>query len=574
MRVRRLPPELPTPAPPTPPPPAVAGPSQDTGQAPPPPTLTQAPDDPLDALYRTSLRLGPDGAPVVTVRLMDGQRQVSVEALGGPLVARVRPRPGQPAKTVRVPEGQPLTFVPSAPHDPGDVRRYPVVAELRPGDATGLAAARRTWRRRGHRVRSVTVGSIFGLGGRVLDNRRVLVLLDGPGDASWAERASDAVARLTGQAPAIHEVLRRRPTGPVEVLDPNGTPLAVAGALVRLGTEGPGAYLVVKQVEFGVGYKWHGREDRSYTGTVDVVVDPKGLSVVNVLPLETLLRGVVPAETYASAPPAALQAQAITARSEILAEIGTRHLADPALLCAAQHCQVYKGRKAAVASTNAAVEATAGQVLVDDQGHLVNAVYSAVCGGFTENNDVVWAQTPDPVLRGRPDFAPTGKWARYAAGIGTADVKAWIDSSPPAWCKLASIDTKGKFRWTRVIPASDMDADVRRLGVGSVRRIEVLGRGVSGRATAVRITGTTGHAVVRRELPIRRLFGGLNSAMFYVTVQKSSAGVPTAFVFKGGGWGHGVGMCQVGAIGMAEHGFDDLAILRHYYNGAKVVKVY
>ena len=119
-----------------------------------------------------------------------------------------------------------------------------------------------------------------------------------------------------------------------------------------------------------------------------------------------------------------------------------------------------------------------------------------------------------------------------------------------------------------------MDADVKRLGVGSVRRIEVLGRGVSGRATAVRITGTKGHAVVRRELPIRRLFGGLNSAMFYVTVQKGADGVPTAFVFKGGGWGHGVGMCQVGAIGMAEHGFDDLAILRHYYNGAKVVTVY
>src|SRR3954470_19705851 len=151
-----------------------------------------------------------------------------------------------------------------------------------------------------------------------------------------------------------------------------------------------------------MGYSFHGFEDRTYPGRLFATVDQSGgLALVAALPMERLVKGGGPSEIFASAHLEALKAQAVTARGEVLAKVGARHLGDPYLLCAEQHCQVYKGIAAEEAGTDAAVDATRGEALFAERaGHsrLVDSVYSAICGGYTEDNDAVWGGPPDPSL--------------------------------------------------------------------------------------------------------------------------------------------------------------------------------
>src|SRR6185295_11283512 len=149
-----------------------------------------------------------------------------------------------------------------------------------------------------------------------------------------------------------------------------------------------------------------GSEDRRYWGAVYVTLDRDGaLVVANAVGEDRLLAGLVPAEMYADAPAAALEAQAIAARTELLQKIGRRNLTDPFLLCSSQQCQVYAGAGKEDARTTRAVEATRGIVLLRDGGGLVDVRYSASCGGRGEDNDAIWGGEPDPSLRGRVDSA-------------------------------------------------------------------------------------------------------------------------------------------------------------------------
>ncbi len=533
-----------------------------------------ATDDPLDALYRQAITLDGRGRPLVSVRLMSGQATVRVRARTGGLIVRPRPFSEEPKMLVRSPRGETLRLEMTA-HSAGQTRSFPIVADLVAGSSSEDAVREvvREWGMRERDVRLETVGSLFGLGGRVIDNRRVLVLLDGPGDARWAAAAAEEVARYMNQTPVLHQVRLARPSAVISVYDESGTLMAKGDGHLSLEAD-DGGIIEVLAVEHGVGYSWHGREDRAYEGEIHLAADDRALSVVNLIPLETLLLGIVPAETFASAHVEALKAQAVTARTDILAKIGTRHFADPALVCAETHCQVYKGSDASVESTDAAIRMTAGEVLFGEDGRLVHAVYSAMCGGHTENNEVVWGTPPNPALRGRLDFPAEGEWLTFAAGISESDLDTWLSKEPPAWCRLASMGSASRYRWERRISLPEIDRLVSHMNVGSIRSIQVLGRGVSGRVTGVRIEGTKGSAVVRRELPIRRLFGNLNSGMFIVRTERGDDGLPVAFVFQGGGWGHGVGMCQTGAIGMAEHGHSYRSILRHYYNEVTIDSLY
>src|SRR5205823_11611267 len=152
-------------------------------------------------------------------------------------------------------------------------------------------------------------------------------------------------------------------------------------------------------------------ELRDYPGRLYASADAEGkLALVAALPMERLVKGVVPSEIFSKAHPEARKAQADTARGEVLAKVGARHLGDPYLLCAEQHCQVYRGVSAETAATDRAVDETRGEALFSrvpakgvlgetargEVSRLVDSVYSAVCGGFTENNDAVWGGPPDP----------------------------------------------------------------------------------------------------------------------------------------------------------------------------------
>ncbi|HYQ82167.1 MAG TPA: SpoIID/LytB domain-containing protein [Anaeromyxobacteraceae bacterium] len=520
------------------------------------------PQDPLELLWSHRLNFAAGGAPLVTIRLMEGQSEIAVRPRGP---ARLRPRggaevalPAGAAVRVRLRESRPATLA-----------HFPLLGQFQFRDRAGLEAARARWEGRGVKVRLRALGGVYGILGRVIDNRTTLLLAEGDGSEAAARAFADEAGRAFGQRPGIFTDLVALPSGTLEVLDASGRRLAEAEGTISLDVEGDAGF-VVSRVEHDLGYAAHGFEDRAYRGRLYATVDASGrLAAVDALALEELLRGLVPSEMPSGVAPEALKAQAVTARSNVLAQIGTRHLTDPYVLCAEVHCQAYRGEAAQVPATDAAVRATAGEALFGRRDRsLVDAVYHAMCGGYGEDNEAVWGNIPDPSLRGRPDL-PAAEAAAWKGGLADEGrLAAFLTDAPRAWCARPAGGRPDRYRWERRFTQAEVDQIAAPLGTGPVTGMAVPSRGVSGRARSLRLEGGEGSALVQGELRIRRLFRNLPSSMFLVSREGDG------WVFRGGGWGHGAGMCQWGAVGRAEAGQDYRLILRAYYSGAEVVRIY
>lgn len=504
------------------------------------------------------------GNPVIPVKLMEGASEVVFSSKSRLKITL----PGKITKTVDVAPQQAWTAK-IRDGEPAKITARVQLVEFAFNDKQGLADAQVEWERKGYKLKAQVLGGVYGVSGKVIDNRRYLLLIDDPLDPKDAAARQAQLLEKEGVRTTLYEEVREPPHGTVELFDSEG-------GLIGSGTDQleiesyDGSAIDVRQVEFNVGYDNHGNEDRSYRGGLQLTADRNGkLAVVNTVGLEDLLKGLVPSEIFAKAHPEALKAQAVTARGEVLAKIGLKHLADPYLLCSEQHCAVYKGVSGEAASTNTAVDATRGEAIFDEAGKLVDSVYSAVCGGHTENNEVVWGGVPNPSLRGRPDVLEESD-----ATVTPAKLHEFLTSDQKHMCKLSSFAQPTKYRWEKKLTAKDVDEKTASLGIGTVYAITVMDRGVSGRARLLNLSGEKGATQVRGELVIRRLFGNLNSAMFEVRSEKDPKGRPTSWIFTGGGWGHGVGLCQTGAIGRAEAGQLYRQILAHYFNGATVFRVY
>jgi stage II sporulation protein D len=505
------------------------------------------------------------GAPVVPVKLMEGNTEVTLSGRG-----RLRFRiPGTPERVIEGPAGMAWTVRRRA-GGPASVVARIQIAEFAFNDQAGLIAAQAEWSERGLRLAQRLLGGVYGIAGKVIDNRRYVLVVDQPPapPESLAAQQQDILTRFQVRTSLVEEV-KAPGTVTLELVD--GSSAVVAMTAEGITAEAPdGAPIEVRRVEYGVGYDFHNFEDRAFRGALRFLADRKGMiAVINQVELEDLLKGLVPSEIFAKAHPEALKAQAVTARGEVLAKIGLKHLADPYLLCTEQHCAVYRGVSGEAASTNSAVEATRGEAAFDARGRLVDSVYSAVCGGHTENNEVVWGGVPNPALRGRPDVMP-GR----PATVSPSDVRGFLAADLVHACKVSSFAQPSKYRWERRFTAKEVDEKLATSGVGHVMAMTVTERGVSGRARLLQVSGDEGATTLRGELTIRRAFGMLNSALFELRPEKDAKGRPTAWVFSGGGWGHGVGMCQTGAIGRAEAGQRYRQILDHYFNGAQVAKIY
>ena len=306
----------------------------------------------------------------------------------------------------------------------------------------------------------------------------------------------------------------------------------------------------------------HGR--RSYQGELYVTVGDQGLSLAHVLPLERLVEGVVPSELYRSAPLEALKAQAIAARSHALVKLGTRHLTHPFMLCASTHCQAYKGVDYHHKNTSAATQATRGLVAVRADGHPLDTVYSSTCGGHTESYHEVWGGEERPHLIGREDNA-----SGTTQAITPQALPAFLKVPVASFCQ----EPTRTFRWRVRRKLSDIQARLERSEhltqpIGALKGVEVTRRGVSGRAQEVRYLGAQGSVVVRGDYANRSLLK-LKSGLWI-----SEALEGGVLRFEGAGFGHGVGMCQHGAMGMAKAGASVNDILEHYYAGAGVAPLW
>jgi SpoIID/LytB domain protein len=351
--------------------------------------------------------------------------------------------------------------------------------------------------------------------------------------------------------------------------------LKVAGKIVPLNfneikLEGKSGVKLLK-AEYAKGYNWHGFADRTYKSTIQVRWGSDNcLDCIEHTDLESLLVGIVPSEISAKAPAAALQAQAIAARGEMLSKLGTRHYNTGYDFCSEQHCQVYKGKQSCDDHIFNSIKNTWGQILLDRNNKALDAVYSANCGGHTSANQNIWTSNPNPHLQGVFD---TVKKKRLNLK-DEKQVKEFILNPPECWCGFKGIEGSSKFRWIKKITPAGWKKLEEKIELGKITTIDSFERDVSGRIIRLRIAGEQGSKTIMKELKIRRLFNNLKSSCFIVDLNKDSEGFVESAAFRGAGWGHGVGMCQTGAQSMATKGKTFKQILLHYFPGAKIRKLY
>lgn len=344
-----------------------------------------------------------------------------------------------------------------------------------------------------------------------------------------------------------------------------------------------GAPVQIKDIPVGTGFHWEKLEDRAYPPVVEFMLDTQGkLAAVNVVPLEMYVEGVLPYEMPSGFPESALKAQAVCIRSKVLALMGLVHSEDPFDFCAEVHCQVYGGLDRRNFLVSRAVRKTQGEVLFKE-GRILDAVYSAVCGGHTENVEEIWNTSPKVHLKGRVD----GPFSlnRYEPLDQEENVRKWILESPHAYCNTqngqwpnAFAYTQKYFRWEVRLSQESLKTQLEKStgkSLGSILEMIPLKRTKSGRITKLKIVGTERDTVLEGELTIRKALSPntLWSSCFIVIPEQAN-GIPQVFVLKGAGWGHGVGMCQTGAGVLAFCGKSYKKILKFYYPNAEIKKLY
>lgn len=369
----------------------------------------------------------------------------------------------------------------------------------------------------------------------------------------------------TNEAPIVPD----RPAGPLlsatDTSDGEAPALAIPFSTLRIVPREEGAPLDLGK--------------RRYRGTIEVRVDARGrLTVVNLLPLEEYLRGVLPMELSPSAPLQALRAQAIVARTFTFSALG-RHRADGFDVCDGTHCQVYAGAGHERDATDRAVRETRGLVL-RHEGKLVPTYYHAACGGATDSPSEVWSGASDfPCLAGVIDApAPLGEELATEPGILSLALRG-----AEFYCG-GSREFSWEFERTRAELERTLERTLpgilgKRVRLGTLQALVVTGRTRSGRVRSLEVRGSEGTVTLRGD-SIRWAFNSgrpeapaLPSTRFVVRPVACSSGEekkPERYRFYGLGSGHGAGLCQSGAIGMARRGHDAERILAHYFPGASI----
>jgi SpoIID/LytB domain protein len=300
---------------------------------------------------------------------------------------------------------------------------------------------------------------------------------------------------------------------------------------------------------------------------MDIVPHAEGLTVVNNVDIEEYLLGVVSSEMGKNYPPEALKAQAVAART--YAEKNLGH--DNALgydLDDTPGCQVYGGYFSEDPRTTQAVTDTCGMVMTY-QAQLIDAVYSSNCGGITESAQEAWGKAipylvsvPDGPTEGRdPVITPANEqdWASYCKVIHN-----WYGLQPD----YAHVES---YRWITLLTQKELQAGLPpKYQVGDIMKMIPRHRGASGRITDLQLIGSTGAVDIMTESSIRNALGKLRSSAFTIDTFCDDTGKPVVFALWGAGWGHGIGMSQVGAVGLAKLGWTYQQILQHYYTGVKL----
>ena len=380
----------------------------------------------------------------------------------------------------------------------------------------------------------------------------------------------------------------------------------------------------LSDVTIGVNFHWERKETQTFLGTLHFVVESDKICAINELPVERYLESVISSEMSATSSLELLKAHAVISRSWLLAQMKKRREVaesgnnffsfvkkDDRLIrwydredhtifdvCADDHCQRYQGiTKETSPHVAEAIRQTKGQILMDGDD-ICDARFSKCCCGVTEEFQYCWEDTPKNYLSSVRDIIQGVKSVGSAAPAplpslqDEAAADAWIRSNPPAFCNttdkkiLSQVlndydqETADFYRWKVTLTQEKLKQlldEKLKMNFGDILDLQAEERGKSGRISKLRIVGTEKTFVIGKELEIRRALSDthLYSSAFVVDrCNIDEKGVPQRFDIIGAGWGHGVGLCQIGAAVMGEEGFDYDAILLHYYQGAEIKKVY
>lgn len=443
---------------------------------------------------------------------------------------------------------------------PAMQRHHVFPKTFQPGEEAAMQAYLNEWRNKGFDPLVETYGMQFQVDGdRIVDNRIHWISLARFGSAGEAEALQQRLSREEQVWAWTRAETVQPGSATIAIVDANGQSVTRMPTPLRIETE---AALHVAKVDSGF---WsERRDDRVYRTPLKLDVGPGAiLELTGHISLEEYLRGVLPAEMPASWPIEALKAQAVAARSEVLAAMAGKHRLEGFDFCATECCRAYRGLAGHQPSTDAALRATIGEVMVADR-KIVPTVYSSSCGGWTENNENVWSGPLNPVLRGVADMPSASATAPM---LSNDAVRAWLAQGGSHGYCSGSQD----FRWSRTLSRSELSNHLSQQGhaIGTVQRLEGEVRGVSGRLRSLRVVGSNGTVTLDRELNIRRAFGGLPSALIVWNANGDGS-----YTFRGAGRGHGVGLCQHGARGMSEHGRDYHQILTHYFTGVAIERIH
>ena len=340
----------------------------------------------------------------------------------------------------------------------------------------------------------------------------------------------------------------------------------------------------VDGVIVGIGFHWQHEEPQSFRGNMEFLVGKKGgVTAVNEVSVDEYLFSVNSSEMVNAMHIELLKAQTVVARGTVFATIGRHHYDDPFDLCADDHCQVYRGTTRERENSIRAVVETDGEVLTYN-GEVCDTRFAKVCGGISESYESVWGEKHVPYLIPIVD-APEGTEVVFPADT-EEKARQFIDSRPEAFCNLDSPDVplyigyaRKYFRWEFIYQREELEEIIRKklkVDIGTLLDLVPLSRGASARIEKLKIVGSKQELVISPELRIRQALSEttLYSSAFYPIIERDSEGIPTKITLRGAGWGHGVGMCQIGAAMMAEKGYDYKEILFHYYPNTQLTKIY
>ena len=373
----------------------------------------------------------------------------------------------------------------------------------------------------------------------------------------------------------------------------------------------------LENVTIGVSFHWKRKENQTFRGALKLIVENDKVTTINILSIEEYLLSVISSEMSATASLELLKAHAVISRSWLLAQIKKDNVeaaTDPGLhqefetsnedeeikwwdrddhvnfdVCADDHCQRYQGiTRASTEAVRQAIEATWGQVLMYG-GELCDARFSKSCGGVYEQFENCWQDNPHPYLVARRDDDDEMNFPDLTREDIAAD---WILSSPHAHCNttdkevLSQVlndydqETTDFYRWRVEYTQEELSHIIReRTGddYGRIIDLEPVARGTSGRLYKLRIVGEKKTKTIGKELTIRYALSPTclySSAFIVEKINENDELYPEKFVLRGAGWGHGVGLCQIGAAVMGAKGYDYHQILLHYFIDAQIKSIY